>query len=101
MPLDEPVDMRRQMVYTMIPVLDLYAAYRVGRLRLMLLIYAVFLAMVVPFYAAGFDECEDYWLYIYLLVLETGALAVTVYLMYGWSEDWNRRQAAPSGALRR
>ena len=101
MPLDEPVDMRRQMVYTMIPVLDLYAAYRVGRLRLMLLIYAAFLAMTVPFGVAGLHECDNDWLYMYLVILETVFLAVTVYLMYGWSEDWNRRQAAPSGALRR
>ncbi len=114
MPAKGKVSLTRQTIYCFIPIMDLYAAYHIKKLRWYLLI---FLGVTIPFNMAlgvvyPMSEIEEYdqrlffenqeidWGYVALgdnydnviitLVIQmTVAFSLAVYLIRRWSKKWN------------
>ena len=99
---EEPVSLMRQTIYAIIPILDIYAAYRVTRLRKYLLImilvsigigmahYAIFPDM----YEVSADMQPLYYdgSFMAVWIVETGGtILLAVYLIRHWSKQWNKK----------
>ena len=101
---DEPVSLMRQTIYAIIPILDIYASYRVKRLRKYLLImilvsigigiahYAAFPSMTVNQFS---DEMQPLWFdmsFMAVWLAETiSSILLAVYLIRHWSKQWNKK----------
>ena len=114
MPANGPVSLVRQTIYCFIPIMDLYAAYHVKKLRwYILIILGVGLALtgiteaINPMQDIRYDESvmlqntEIDWTYVMLgdnpeLVITTIIIhnaivyAVAVYCIRKWSNRWNQ-----------
>ncbi len=81
----EPVSIKRQTVYALIPILDLYAAYKIEKFRWYFVIVL----------AVGISVSTAFRLLIpfpYGLAIEIPVeLAVSVYLIRRWSKEWNAK----------
>ncbi|MDH3656838.1 MAG: hypothetical protein OEM77_01710 [Nitrosopumilus sp.] len=119
MPATGKVSLTRQTIYCFIPVMDLYAAYHIKKLRWYLLIMlAVGLAMgMVSSVINPMDEIDETriisenkeidWNYVFLgdnpaaavasFVINQGVvIAVAVFLIRRWSKKWNLQFDAQS-----
>ncbi len=101
---DEPVSLMRQTIYAIIPILDIYASYRVKRLRKYLLImilvsigigiahYAAFPSLAVNEFS---DEMPPQFFdmsFMAVWLAETiGGILLAVYLIRRWSKQWNKK----------
>ena len=111
---NEPVSLTRQTIYCLIPILDIYAAYRVKRLRRYLLIMLPIGGVlgytdsqVFPEYV--WEETEDmlssffYLDYVRyaddpfrlftLIIYQFGVVLLAIYLVRRWSKQWNKKFA--------
>ncbi len=101
---DEPVSLMRQTIYAIIPILDIYAAYRVTRLRKYLLImilvsigigmahYAIFPDMVVSEISEDMQPLYYDESFMAVWIAETGgSILLAVYLIRHWSKQWNKK----------
>ena len=106
---NEPVSLTRQTIYCMIPYLDMYAAYRVKRLRKYLLI--MILLVIIPVTIAdevlfpmdkmaSFEEFLQFLTFYYgvntnhfVFAISTwaGAVLVAIFLVRRWSKQWNKQ----------
>ena len=114
MPAKGKVSLTRQTIYCFIPIMDLYAAYNIKKLRWYLLI---FLGVTIPLSMAvgvlhPMPEMDEYeqklllenqeidWGYAFLgdnpengiiafVIQMTVAYALAVYLIRRWSKKWN------------
>ncbi len=98
----KPVNVNWQMVFVLIPFLDLYASYRIQKLRLWLLIFGVGvgIAVILLNYALfGMDYFDwnneiDAWdparmsFHITSTIVILGA---AVYVIRRWSISWNKK----------
>ena len=105
---DEPVSLMRQTIYAIIPILDIYAAYRVTRLRKYLLImilvgipvsiadsvmfpddravtYDGFIEFLTFYYGVNTDH------FIFSFVVWVGSILIAIYLIRRWSKIWNKK----------
>ena len=101
---NEPVSLRRQTIYAIIPILDLYAAYKVKRLRKYLLItilvgigiaianYAAFPSMSTSEISEEFapEMFSDTNTVVSVAVM-IGQLLLQIYLVRRWSKQWNQK----------
>lgn len=105
---EEPVSMIRQTIYCFIPVLDIYAAYRVRRLRryllIMLLIVGIPLVTVdsimfpsdgdlnpeefVDIFLLHYDEPDRFPISLTEFVI---TMLVAIFFIRRWSAQWNQR----------
>ncbi|KAG2473460.1 MAG: conserved membrane protein of unknown function [Nitrosopumilales archaeon] len=100
----EPVSVNWQTLFILIPVMDLFAAYRVEKLRLYLLIFYVGITLgsvilqmsLVPedsfsdeFFDSGDFYPESYWEIGIAILLISYGLAVV--LIRKWSRGWNEK----------
>lgn len=77
-----PVSLNRQMIYCLIPFLDLYAAYKVKKLRLYLLI-------VIPIgIALSLLLGDDLTTHSFLIEIAV-SIGLALYLIRRWSIKWN------------
>lgn len=82
MPAKGPVSLNRQTIYVIIPILDLYAAYQIMKLRWFLLwvwgsgfLISTLISWVLPFpYSYAVVPIE---------------IAIAIYLIRRWSKKWN------------
>ena len=106
---DEPVSLMRQTIYCLIPFLDIYAAYRVTRLRKYLLIMIlvgipVSIADTVLFPIDATDEdleeLETFDMFFYgydtnhfaaTIVIWIGFILFAIFLVRRWSKQWNQK----------
>jgi len=101
---EESVSIRRQTIYAIIPILDLYAAYKVKRLRKYLLITILFgIGIAIINYAAfppmSANEISEAFApemfsdtNIGVSVAEIiGQLLLQIYLVRRWSKEWNKK----------
>ena len=103
---NEPVSLTRQTIYCVIPVLDMYAAYRVKKLRkylvLMMLVVAVPVSIadyiLFPHEIDAWEGFVNVMTYYYdvstsQFVFSIGIQIVTVlfaiFLIRRWSNQWN------------
>ena len=109
MPKDEPVSLRRQTIFAIIPILDIYASYRVKRLRRYLLIsvlvgIGIGIVNYVMFPIPELDDApkdieifgmSDYGYdtnhIVAFIVQEIGFILFVVYLIRHWSKEWNKK----------
>jgi len=93
----KPVSVRRQMIYSVIPILDLIASYKIQKFRLWFLVFWVI--------AIGIQSVHDYWVYgdweneidygepvnISNLILSIIIYAgFQILVMRHWSISWNK-----------
>ena len=106
MPAKGPVSILWQIIFTFIPILDLYTFYRIKKLR------KYFLYVIIPLFAITFgitflfvlaelpssdfsfedesmtSENEEFLSLIFVPV-EIGFQILTIYFVYTWSKKWN------------
>ena len=109
---DEPVSLTRQTIYCLIPFLDIYAAYRVKRLRRYLLIMlpigfvlGIVDSTAFPEYVwEDFDDFASSMLYLdyvnyaddpirilALIAYQVGLVLLAIFLVRRFSKQWNRK----------
>jgi len=107
---DEPVSMLRQTIYCLIPFLDIYAAYRVTRLRKYLLIMilvgipvSIADTLLFPIDVTDdipFEELETSEMIFYgydtnhfaaTAVAWAGFILLAIFLVRRWSKQWNQK----------
>ena len=109
---EEPVSLTRQTLYCLVPILDMYAAFRVKRLRRYLLIILSVGAVlgyvdttVFPEYVwEDFDDFVSSFLFLdyvkyaddpirlpLLIVYQVGAYLLAIYLVRRFSKQWNSK----------
>jgi len=98
----KPVSVNWQMVFVLIPFLDIYASYRIQKLRLWLLIFLVGFGIVVllldyAIFGMHFDDItnkdhylDPYFRYIHILLVIV-TLGTAVFVIRKWSISWNKR----------
>ena len=106
---EEPVSLTRQTIYCLIPALDIYAAYRVKRLRRYLAI--ILLLVGVPLSIAdsvlfpsdrvvsleGFLQFLTFYYgvdtnhFVFSIATWIGSILVAIYLIRRWSKQWNKK----------
>ena len=115
MPAKGPVSITRQTIYAVIPILDLYAAYHIKKLRWYLLIMiltgfgsGLLYSAVIPEYTfdeSSFFDVESFeidWIQIMFrtdhplgptmfFVNQVIVLSVAIYIIRRWSKKWNRK----------
>ncbi len=105
MPAKGSVNVRRQCIYAAIPVLDIYSAYHIKKLRRYLLV--ILCTVVIPQVAVEFalfdnmleiQEAFTAFLYpgsenfvqsVYVMLWTAGGIAWSVVLIRRWSMRWN------------
>ena len=105
MPATGRVNITRQSIYAAIPILDIYSAYHIKKLRRYLVI--VILVIVVPQTAIelalfdGMIQPDDVFVAImdqrselhaqgvYVVLWIAAGIALSIYLIRRWSEQWN------------
>lgn len=93
----EPVSIKRQTVYALVPFLDLYAAYKIEKLILYLIIMvgialASFIFEIV-FSIPHIDRItlETFASSYIIIVTQVLTIPLTVYLIRKWSKKWNEK----------
>ena len=98
-----PVSVNWQTLFVFIPIVDLWAAYRIQKLRMFLLIFLVgfgIAGMVIQFAVLGdelffMDEQEDIFSNSPYLGSNIGLtllhFGLAVYLIRRWSKNWNKK----------
>ena len=98
----KPVSVNWQMVFVLIPFLDLYASYRIQKLRLWLLIFLVgfsIVAILMDYSIFGLnysdldnktDFLDPAMLYTHI-TLTIVTLGAAVYVIRRWSISWNEK----------
>ena len=115
---EEPVSLLRQTIYCFIPILNLYAAYKIRRLRryLLIMIFLVevpisiigsityqfvscyylvggFVDELVPRPSIAFDCVAPE---IFIIATSIGPILIAIYLIRRWSAQWNLRFSTPT-----
>jgi len=104
---DEPVSLMRQTIYCIIPILDIYAAYRVKRLRkysLIILLVAIPVSIADSALFPDKDKTFDGFLqfltfyygtdtnhFVVSIVIWIGTVLFAIYLVRRWSKQWNQK----------
>ena len=105
MPVDGPVSLTRQTIYSVIPVLDIIAFYKIKHLRKYLLIVYVGIVGVISTiysmavtpnswsFSANYDpnfiwDPMDWILQIPMII---GTAIIQIYLVRRWSKKWNKQ----------
>lgn len=94
----EPVSVNWQSVFMLIPFVDLWAAYRIEKLRLFLLYFLVI--AVAIYFVIGFvmfqerifeDESENLDIKFFGIALEVVIVGVSIVVIRKWSREWNEK----------
>jgi len=115
MPATTKVSLTRQTIYAVIPILDLYAAYHIKKLRWYLLIMIATSIVISTITSLVGPQTEDYdqdkiinaegdfdWNYMFwgenpglvigtMIVSNAVSIGVSVYVIRRWSKEWNRK----------
>ena len=106
MPAKEKVSLKIQTIFCIIPILDMYAAYRIKKLRKYLLIMILLVAVPVTIISSvifpseedlmeGFVNVATYYYgvdqneFIFSVVVQIGSILIAIFLIRRWSHQWN------------
>ena len=104
---EEPVSLLRQTIYCLLPILDMYAAYKIRRLRRYLLIMIFLVGIPLSIISsvsvsyvmlAGTESITPFLENIPLLISlasYVGSILIAIYLVRKWSKQWNLRFSVP------
>lgn len=105
MPADGPVSLTKQSIYAAIPILDMYAAYHIKKLRKYILV--VILVIVIPQVAIEFalfgdmleafdaytiilePNSDDFYQSVYIILWLPISIAFAIIIIRHWSKEWN------------
>ena len=105
MPAKGPVKIVWQIVFTLIPVLNIWAFYRIKKLRkyiLIILIPVTVISMIViaPQVISEMENIQEGNLMnddqsiltsIIQYIVDVGFTILSIYLIYKWSKEWNKQ----------
>ena len=105
MPAKGPVKIVWQVVFTLIPVLNIWAFYRIKKLRkyiLIILIPVTVISMIViaPQVISEMENIQEGNLMnddqsiltsIIQYIVDVGFTILSIYLIYKWSKEWNKQ----------
>jgi len=105
MPAQRPVKIIWQIIFTLIPVVDLWAFYRIKKLRKYILwvyfpVIIITMLIVIPETLSEIDTAQEGELGFYdeftvtdalLFIVEAGFTIFAIYLIYNWSKEWNKQ----------
>jgi len=91
---NESVSIKRQTIYAIIPILDAYAAYKVKKL-IMYIVIMIVIGMVIGVSSelTGFDYAQSLPTPADEIVWEFILIPLAVFLIRKWSKDWNQQMA--------
>ena len=102
MPAKGSVDLTIQTLFCLAPILDMYAAYRIKKLRMYLLIVIFVVAMPVSIASAVFlpaddEDTMDFMMYewgedkefLFSVGVYIGTVLFSMFLIRRWSKQWN------------
>ena len=112
MPAKEKVSLPIQTVFCIIPVLDMYAAYRIKKLRKYLLIMILVIAIPTTVASSIFLPTDDASLegfanvmtfyygvdddqFLYSIGIQIGSVLFAIFLIRRWSKQWNDQFGTP------
>jgi len=98
----KPVSINWQMIFVLIPLLDLYASYRIQKLRLWLLIFLVGNGIVailmdyaifgIPYHdlitKAHYLDPDIMYIHVLYVIVTLG---IAVFIIRTWSISWNKK----------
>jgi len=89
---NDPVSIKRQTIYAIIPILDAYAAYKIKKL-IMYIVIMVVIGMVIGVSSelTGFDYAQSLPTPVDEVVWEFFLIPLAVFLIRKWSKDWNQQ----------
>jgi len=93
----KPVSVNWQTLFIFIPIIDLWAAYRVEKLgRYILLIIALAVVGFIVGFVEGFlfFGMSDFFSWIVVLV----AVVISIILIRSWSTEWNEQFEKPTNS---
>ncbi len=104
---DEPVSLMRQTIYCFIPILDIYAAYRVKVLRKYMIIMilvgipvSIADSVIFPDTDKTFEGFLHFLTFYYgidtnhfvaSIIIWMGTVVLAIYLVRRWSKQWNAK----------
>ena len=105
MPAKGPVKIAWQIVFTLIPVLNIWAFYRIKKLRkyiLIVLIPVTVISMIViaPQVISEMENIQEGNLMnddqsiltsVVQYIVDAGFTILSIYLIYKWSKEWNKQ----------
>ena len=86
----KPVSVNWQTLFILIPIIDLWAAYRIEKLGRYILFI---IGMIVVSFIVGFVEgilffgMSDFFSWMVFL----GGVIISIYLIRSWSTEWNKK----------
>ena len=88
----EPVIIKWQIIFTFIPFLNLYAFYKIQKLRLSLLIFLPlgFLSRLLEAIIVRVNDTSG-MLFVLSILFAGLSIGVLVWLMHKWSKQWNEK----------
>ena len=88
----EPVNIKLQIIFVFIPFLNLYAFYKIQKLRLALLIFLP-LGFLSRLLEAAIVQVNDTsgMLFVLSILFAGLSIGVLVWLMHKWSKQWNEK----------
>ena len=107
MPAKEKVSLSVQTIFCLIPILDMYAAYRIKKLRRYLVIMILVIAVPVSIASAVFLPTNDEDIvegftnvmifyygvddrqFIFSVGVQIGTVLFAIFLIRRWSKQWN------------
>ncbi|MEX0656692.1 MAG: hypothetical protein WD154_04005 [Nitrosopumilaceae archaeon] len=93
----EPVSIKRQTIYALVPFLDLYAAYKIEKLILYLIIMvgialaSFIFEIVFPIQHIDRITLETFASSYIIIVTQVLTIPLAVYLIRKWSKKWNEK----------
>ena len=89
----EFVNINFQTILAVIPIIDLWAAYRIEKFRF-------WCGILVGFFLLGFSVDETLRYPYNVLVIVVIEMPITAYLMRRWSKEWSAKSPANSSILK-
>lgn len=106
MPAKDSVSILWQIIFTFIPILDLYAFYRINKLRkyflyVIISLIAIMIIMITVFvseelrtdfrFEDDFTSQNEMYLSLLGAPIEIGFHILAIYFVYTWSKRWNEQ----------
>jgi len=105
MPAKGPVKIAWQIVFILIPVLNIWAFYRIKKLRKYILIVCIpvtviTMLVIAPQVLSEMENIQEGNLMsddqsiitnVILYIVDIGFTILSIYLIYNWSKEWNKQ----------
>ena len=84
----EPVNIKLQIIFVFIPFLNLYAFYKIQKLRLFL---CFFIPIAVASRIIGAAPSTYEWAIIHTILFSGLSIGLSIWLVLKWAKQWNEK----------